>query len=80
MKINVSHEEPKRIYFEDVKEGEVFIRSGGEVWMKVPMVAEEADEYSNYYNAINMETSEFDDINNCETVTMPKVAELNIEY
>lgn len=80
MKINVKHEEPKRIYFEDVKESEIFIRGGGEVWMKVPLVAVDADDNADYYNALNMETSEFDELNGCETVIIPKVAELNIEY
>lgn len=80
MKINVSHEEPIRIYFEDAKEGEVFIRGGGEVWMKVPFVAVEADDNADYYNALNMETSEFDKINGCETVIIPKKMNFNIEY
>ena len=80
MKINMKHEEPKRIYFDEVKKGEIFIRDGGEVWMKVPLVAEEAEDESDYYNALNVETSEFEDINRYEYVTIPKVAELNIEY
>ena len=79
MKINVSHEEPKSVCFEDVKEGEIFIRYN-EVWMKVPIVAEDADDVADYYNAINMETAEFAEFVGCETVIIPKVAELNIEY
>jgi hypothetical protein len=80
MKVNIKHEEPMRVYFEDVKEGVIFLRKNGEVWMKVPLVAVEADDNADYYNALNMETSEFDGLNACETVILPKVAELNIEY
>lgn len=80
MKINVKHEEPKRIYFEDVSDGTIFLRKNGEVWMKVPRVAVDAFDDSDHYNALNMETAEFDDLNGCETVIIPKVAELNFEY
>lgn len=80
MKINVKHEEPLRVYFEDVGNGVIFLRKNGEVWMKVPKVAVDAFDESDYYNAFDMESSEFDYINNCETVIVPKVTELNIEY
>lgn len=79
MKVTYKHDEPNEVYFVDVRVGEVFLKHG-EVWMKTPLFAQEADEDAYTFNCIRLEDAETDELSSSELVVLPKSAEMVVEW
>jgi hypothetical protein len=78
MKVNIKHEEANKAYFHSLQNGQIFIYAE-EAWMKICIVAEEADEDADELNAVRMEDGGLSYFYGDEVI-LPKTAELNIEY
>ena len=48
--------------------------------MKIPLLAQEADEDADYVNAIELDTGESENFNSCTKVILPKNVEFIFEY
>ena len=79
MKVTIKHEAINEVYFEDVTFGEVFYYEGN-IWMKIPPLAREADVDADYINAIELHTGEPENFNSCTEVILPKNTDFIFEY
>jgi len=79
MKVTIKHEAINEIYFEDIALGEVFYWEG-DIWMKIPHLAEDADDDADYVNAIKLDTGEPDHFTGCMKVILPKNTDFIFEY
>lgn len=79
MKVTIKHEAINEVFFEDVAFGGVFYYQG-DIWMKIPLLAQDADDDADYVNAIELSTGEADNFNNCTKVILPKNIDFIFEY
>lgn len=79
MKVTIKHEAINEVYFEDISFGGVFYYQG-EIWMKIPLLAEDADVDADFVNAIRLDDGEHDNFNSCTKVILPKNMDFIFEY
>lgn len=79
MKVTIKHEAINEVYFEDVALGDIFYYQG-DIWMKIPLLAQDADDNADYVNAIELSTGEPDNFDNCTKVILPKNTDFIFEY
>ena len=79
MKVTIKHETINEVFFEDVAFGGVFYYQG-DIWMKIPLLAQDADDDADYVNAIELSTGEADNFNNRTKVILPKNIDFIFEY
>ena len=79
MKVTIKHEAINEAYFEDVAFGGVFYYQG-DIWMKIPLLAQDADDDADYVNAIELGTGEPENFNSCTKVILPKNTDFIFEY
>ena len=79
MQITIKHETINQTDFEDVAFGEVFYYQG-DIWIKTPTFAVEADDNADEVNAIELNTGEPNYFTCTTIVILPKNVEFVFEY
>lgn len=79
MKVTIKHEAINEVYFKDIALGDVFYYQG-DIWMKIPLLALEAEVGADYVNAIELSTGEPENFSICTEVILPKNTDFIFEY
>jgi hypothetical protein len=81
MNIQIVHDEVKKVNFDDVMTGQVFLTKCGdrvEKWLRITGCEDYNDEV--LFNAVNLETGEVEDFRISDIVIIPKDMEFVINY